>query len=185
MEAAVNLPAEELYKEIEQALQAAETDQATLYRAVADEPFRHSRAMALLFLGFISFFVVDAEQGQVAAAGVTDNDYYRQSVANYDFQLSDYKLPLTDKSNSVVEAITTGKPVSSDNWDTFRRPDVEAGVARLNQADGGIGYSVVYPLQGKTKGALMFNFYQFPESIGAAQEGFMRKYTELVSEALG
>jgi hypothetical protein len=184
MEAAVNLPAEELYKEIEQALLAAKTDQATLYKAVVEEPFRHDRAMALLFLGFISFFVVDAEQEQVVVAGVTHNDYYKQSVANYDFKPSDYKLPMTSKDNSVIQAITTGQPVSSDNWDTFRRPDIEEGVARLNQADSGIGYSVVYPVEGKVKGALMFNFYQFPEAIGDAQEGFMQKYTELVSQAL-
>jgi hypothetical protein len=184
MESAVNLPAEELYKDIERALQAAKTDQQTLYQAIVEEPFRHDRAMALLFLGFMTFFVVDEDEQVVLAGAVTDNDYYKQSVANYDFELGDYKIPLTAADNSVVQAITSGNPVSSDNWDTFRRPDVEVGVARLNQADSGIGYTVVYPVTGKVKGALMFNFYQFPEAIGDAQEGFMKRYSELVSEVL-
>jgi hypothetical protein len=184
MESATNLPAEVLYKELEQALLAAKTDRATLYKAIVEEPFVHDRAMGLLFLGFISFFVLDDEQQMIVVAAATDNEYYHQSVDNYDFKLSDYKLPLTATDNSVVRAITTGEPVSSDNWDSFRRPQIEEGVARLNQADGGIGYSVVYPVAGKIKGALMFNYYQFPEAIGAAQEGFMQRYSELVSAAL-
>ena len=56
--------------------------------------------------------------------------------------------------------------------------------ARPNQANSGINYSSVYPLQGKVKGALLYNFFQY-DGISKQQHAFMRKYTKLVSGALG
>ena len=44
--------------------------------------------------------------------------------------------------------------------------------------------SVVYPLKGKAKGAIMFNFFQYPELVGEAQDAFMRRYTAIVSDAV-
>ncbi len=184
MNTPVTLPADELFKEIEAGLMAVKNDQSGLYRAIVQVPFDHERAMALLFLGFISLFVVDEVNQVVVPGAFTENEYYQHSVADYDFDPTTYKLPLTSTENGVVKAITTGQAVSSDNWDSFRRPNIDEGVARLNQAAGGIGYSMVYPVTGKIKGALIFNYYQFPEAIGEAQKMFMDRYSKLVSKVL-
>jgi hypothetical protein len=183
MASSVNL-SDELYQALEQALRTTKNGQKFLYTAVANAPFEYGTEMALLFLGFITFFVVDPKSKLVLAASATDNDYYKQAVSGYDFSLGDYKVALSAKDNSAVQAIISGKPISSDNWDSFRRPKIEEGIARLNQASSGIGYSVVYPLTGKTQGALMYNFYQFPEAVGEAHEQFMQRYTDIVSTVL-
>lgn len=180
----VLLLSDSLYTDLERELQVADTDTRSLYHAIANAPFDHDRDMALLFLGFISFFVLDEEKQAVVTGSFTDNEYFQHSVADHNFDPTTYKLPLSLTDNALVKAITTGKPVSSDNWDNFKRPEIEEGIARLNQAAGGIGYSVVYPVAGKIKGALIFNYYQFPESIGDLQSDFMARYSNLVSSAL-
>jgi len=172
-----------LYKELGQALAAAKSKRE-LHRLIVEAPFVHNVAMALLFLGFITFFLVNDEEHNIAIAAVTDNDYYHMSVQGYAFDPSQYKLHLDDASNSIAQAIRKGKPVSTGNWDSLRRPEVSDGVARLNQANSGINYSSVYPLQGKVKGALLYNFFQY-DGISKHQHAFMRKYTKLVSGALG
>lgn len=179
-----NLSADELHSQLEGVLLEAPKDAAGFYDAVVQAPFVYKREMALSFLGFITMFVLEPKTKVVSAVATTNNEHYKLAVANYDFCLADYKLPLSAKGNTVVQAITSGKPVSSDNWDSFRRPEVEAGHARLNQATSGIGYSVVYPLTGKVQAALMFNFFQFPEAIGEIQQVFMERYSELVSTVL-
>lgn len=176
--------ADELYDELESALASAKSKPKGLYQAIVQVPFDHDRDMAFLFLGFLTLFILDPKRKMIVASAATDNDYYDQSIAGYDFKLSDYQLPLSAKENSVVQAITSGQPVTSDNWDTFKRPKVDEGVARLNQANCGIGYAAVYPIQGIVRGALMFNFYQFPEAMCDAQDTFMQRYSALVAEAL-
>jgi hypothetical protein len=176
-------PDDALFRHLEQALKDEKSDRNTLYQLVANAPFSHDRDMGLLFLGFISFFVVDDDR-IVRLVGVTDNDYYRDSVRGYNFKTYDYRVPLSAKGNTIVKAIKTGKPIKSSDWDTFRRPGIGKGPARLNQANSGIGHTVVYPLKGKTKGALMFNFFQYPELVGQAQDEFMRRYTAIVSDTV-
>lgn len=175
---------ESLYADLERDLQAADTDLQALYQAIVSAPFEYERDMALLFLGFISLFVLDEAEQVVVPGAFTQNEYYQHSVADHNFDPTTYKLPLSLTDNVVVKAITTGTPVGSDNWDNFKRPHIEEGVARLNQAAGGIGYSAVYPVSGKVKGALIFNYYQFPEAIGEVQSEFMERYSKLVSKAL-
>jgi hypothetical protein len=174
-----------LYKLLEQTLKAEKTSREALLKLVAQAPFTHDREMAFLFLGFISFFVVDDSGELILPGGVTDNDYYRESIANYRFKFSEYRVPMSAADNSVVQAIKTGKPVVVTSWETLRRPNIEKGYAGLNQASGGIGCSIVYPLRGKARGALMYHFFQYPESIGEAQEAFMQHYTDIVSKLLG
>jgi hypothetical protein len=178
------LPKNDVYEDIERALEAVKNDAQALYQAIVNAPFAHDRDMAFLFLGFICFFWVDSESNIIRAGAATDNEYFKQSIANYNFTMDEYQVPLSETENSIVQAVISGKPVTSTNWDSFRRPDVEEGVARLNQANSGIGYSAVYPVTGKIKGALMFNFYQFPEAIGEGQATFMEHYSNLVSKAL-
>lgn len=173
-----------IFRQLERTLKAEKSCRKALLNLVAQAPFSHDREMALLFLGFISFFVLDDEGKTILPGGVTDNDYYHESIANYPFEFSKYTVPMSATDNSVVQAIDSGKPVVVSSWETIRRPNIEEGYAGLNQASGGIGCSVVYPLKGKVKGAVMFNYFQYPEAIGDEQETFMRRYADLVSRVL-
>jgi hypothetical protein len=175
---------DKLFHKLEQSLKAEKSGREALMNLVAQAPFTYDREMAFLFLGFISFFVVDEEEELLLPGGVTDNDYYRESIANYKFEFSEYRVPMSATDNSVVQAIISRKPVIVTSWETIRRPTIEEGYARLNQASGGIGCSIVYPLKGKVRGALMYNFFQYPESIGKTQEVFMQRYADIVSKIL-
>jgi hypothetical protein len=182
--AASPIPANDrLFQELERTLKA-EKSRSEALNLVAQAPFAYHREMGLLFLGFISFFVLDDKGTEILPGGVTDNNYYHASVAHYTFNFSEYRVPMSAKRNSVVQAITSGEPVMVTSWETIRRPKIQKGYASLNQADGGIGCSVIYPLTGKVKGAIMYNFFQYPESIGEPQEAFMHRYTDIVSDTL-
>jgi len=173
-----------LYAGLQDAFAEAGADQDSLSQLIVEAPFAFEREAGLLFLGFISYFLVDEAGQALQLIGVTDNDYYRQSVQGYPFAVKEYIVPLTATDNSLIQALHEGKPVVSTNWESLRREDAPEGVARLNQASGGIGYSVAYPLTGKTQGALLFNYFGLPENIGEPQDDFMARYAKLVERAL-
>ena len=153
-------------------------------QAVVDAPFENRLEMVLLFLGFIVFYLVDEAKQTVHFISASDTEYYHHSVDGYSFNMKDYALSLDDSENSIVQAITSGQPVGTANWDTMRRPRVDVGIARSNQASGGIGYSMIYPFTGKVRGALMYSYFQEHEAMGEQQPAFMKQYTQLVSDIL-
>jgi hypothetical protein len=155
-----------------------------LYRAVVNVPFDYKLEMAWLFLGFIVFYLVNETKQNIYVAAASDNEYYHHSVDNYAFKLKDYILSLDNTENSIVQAIIMSKPVGTTNWDNLRRPRVDPGIARSNQASGGIGYSEVFPLTGKARGGLMYSYFQEYDAIGKQQKAFMQTYTQLVSRLL-
>jgi hypothetical protein len=153
--------------------------------AIVNEPFKFKVAMAWLFLGFICLYILDDKTAIVQLKAATDSEHYRLSVERYKFTPEEYRLSLTnDSHNTIIQSIAHGKPETTDDWLTLSRPNTHAEAVRLNQANSGIACSVVYPLSGKVRGALMYNYYQYPMSVGEAQRSFMRRYTKLASEYL-
>jgi hypothetical protein len=170
------------YEQLQEALSAAK-DRAELYQVIATAPFTHKVEMALLFLGFISFFILDDTKQTVRLVAVSDTEYYQMSVQGYNFDLASYVVPLDDSKNSIAKAIKTGKPQSTTDWGVLGRTRAE-DAARFNQANSGIAYTAVYPFSGKLRGALMYNYYQYQDAIGPQQHEFMKRYTIMVSSAL-
>jgi hypothetical protein len=152
-----------------------------LYAAIANKPFENTVETAYLFLGFICLYIVDEANGVVSVGAVSDTEQYRMSIEGYNFDVNTFKLALSDEQNSIVRAINTGDPQSTDDWTTVSRPQAPEGAARLNQANSGIAFTIVYPFVGKTRGALMYNYFQYQDAIGEQQYAFMRQYTDLVS----
>lgn len=173
---------DELYDGLEKTLKALKGDKIKLYRAIVDLPFENTKEMGLLFMGFLCYLSVDREAEQLKLESATDNDYYRESVADYDFEHTSFVVPFTASENSMVKAAVSGEPVSLTNWDDMRRPGIEEGVARLNQATSGIAYTVIMPID--DKGVLGFNFFQPKESLPQASEDFLQRYSELVARVL-
>ena len=172
-----------LRKELQLSLKAA-TNPTELYEIIANEPFKHPLEMALLFLGFICFYLVDEDKQTIYIAGVSHNEYYEQSIAGYDFEPADYHPSLSDPKNIICEAIRTKTETYTEDWGALSRPEAKDGAARLNQASAGIGYTKIYPLTGKTQGALMFNYFQYADGMGSQQDIFMKYYAELVASVV-
>ena len=167
-----------LYQELTQ------TEAKHLGEAIVQAPYNHPREMGLLFMGFLCFYQPSSDGTAIQYISSSDTEYARQAMEGYDFDLHDYRVPLTATENSLVQAFTTGEPVTSSNWDTLRRPEVEEGVARMNQANSGIACSVAYPLVDK-RGVLLYSYFQYNEALGESHQTFMQGYADLVSEVLG
>jgi len=171
------------YALVEQLFDSAD-DQKTLYKHVVNAPFEYPVATAFLFLGFISFFLVDEAKSLIRLVGVSDTEYYRLSVADYPFRPSAFTVRLDNPDNAIATAVREDKIVPLHDWGKLRRPRARDEAVRLNQASAGIGYSVLYPLPGSVRGALLYNYFQYQDAIGDDQRNFMEAYTNLVADAL-
>jgi hypothetical protein len=167
----------------------AQLDAATsgnIYEVVVSAPFANGRDMVFLFLGFICLYIVDEKTDRIQLVAVSGTEEYRLSVEHMDFKPEDYTLRFDkNKNNTIVQAVASGKPKHTLDWATLNRGQTPTAAVRLNQANSGIAYTAIHPLLGPTKGALMYNYYQYPDGIGDAQEAFMKRYTKLVSRYLG
>lgn len=154
-----------------------------LYEAVANAPFESAVEMAFIFLGFICFYLVDEDQQQIYLAGVSDNDFYHESVSGYNFDPALFRIQLDDPKNLIARSIRQNGEVRTEDWEDLSRPEAKDGAARINQATAGIGYSIIRPLTGKNRGAVMFSYYQYQDHDDTQSCDFMERYTKLVSEA--
>lgn len=156
-----------------------------IYQVIVSAPFEDSIDMVLLFLGFICLYIVDQNKNVIHLVAASGTEEYRLAVEHMDFKPEDYTLTFDKhKDNTIVQAIAGGKPKDTTDWATLNSGHTPVEAVRLNQANSGIAYTAVHPLAGPVKGALMYNYYQYPDGIGDAQETFMKRYTKLVSEHL-
>jgi hypothetical protein len=169
------------YKKLAKKLEDAKTvDQK--YKYIVDLPFEYHVYMALMFLGIIVLLLIDEDKQTINRIALSDTKAARDTkyVSVKDFH--DIKIPLNTPKNVIAKAVRTGKPQNTDDWKELFSPALSAEQARLNQASGGIAFSAVYPVAGKTqKGALIFSYYQYPENIGDEQIKFMKSYSQLVA----
>jgi hypothetical protein len=91
---------------------------------------------------------------------------------------------MEESENDIVKAVSSNKVIHTNDWSRVRRPKASAETVRLNQASSGIAATYSYPLNGEHRGVMMYNFYQYIDSIGDDQMNFMQRYTELVSKYL-
>jgi hypothetical protein len=172
------------YTVLTDALNAAPNSAATL-DLIVNAPFTEQKVeMALLFLGIISFYLIDEPRQEVYMVGASDTEYYHLAIKHYPFDPKEYRLALSATDNPIVQAILQGEAVHYDDWGNLRRPGASVDTVRLNQATSGIAAMYIYPLTGTRRGALMYNFFQYGDGIGAAQLEFMERYTNLVSGVL-
>jgi hypothetical protein len=153
------------------------------FQAVVNAPYEQlPLKMAELFLGFICFYIAEGKEARFKAA--SDTEYYHLSIRDYpSFDPDNFRLPLSDTDNDIVRAIVDQAPVHSLDWSKVKRRDAAVETVRLNQATSGIAAAYVYPFATESgRGALMFNYFQYPEAIDQSQLDFMQKYTRLVSE---
>lgn len=168
------------YKLLSTMLASASEDNK--YQIIVEAPFANKINMVFLFLGFICLYIVNEKKDEIQLVAASGTEEYRLAVEQYNFKPSSFHLRFDiDKDNTIVQAIANNKPQDTADWWTLSRKHKSAKAVRLNQANSGIAYTVVYPFSSSVRGALMYNFYQYPDKIDGEQRAFMKRYTELVS----
>jgi hypothetical protein len=167
------------------ATQLAAKSNSDTFKAIVEVPFDNKLAMGLLFLGFICLYIVDEGKSEIQLMAASGTEEYRLAVERYNFKPSDFHLGFdTDKENTIVRAIASGQPQDTTDWVTLSRKHSSPEVVRLNQANSGIAYTAIYPFSSPKRGALMYNFYQYPDKINGEQRAFMEQYTELAATSI-
>lgn len=171
------------FSDLESMLNAAKSEE-DLFDAIVNAPFDNAAGAASLFLGVIVLLLVNKETGtidRIALSGTTIAERTKRMSAK---KFEDIKIPVDHMENIIAKAIADGTPQGTTDWQYLFTPELTPEQARLNQADGGIAYSAVYPILARDGGALIFSYYQYVGELGPQQQKFMSKYTQLVSERL-
>lgn len=157
--------------------------QAKRAQTIANAPFEQTAEAALLFLGMISFFIVDEAERLVKLAAVSRTEQYELAVTSFNFEPDNYELSLDeDESNDIVRAVTKGRPIDTTDWKSLAHHASDPAQSRLNQASAGIAYSVAYPVGRPCRAVLLFCYFQYKEKLGQPQTDFMRDYSRLVAD---
>ncbi|MDB5163450.1 MAG: hypothetical protein JWS12_67 [Candidatus Saccharibacteria bacterium] len=183
MDGSVTLKLDDYLTALGELLKAA-TGEKKFFRAIVNAPFENKLASANLSLGIVVFLLVNKHDQTIDRIALSDTEPAQNAVTISEKRFEEIKIPLQHKSNSITEAIASGKPQITADWKYLFIPEMSPQAARFNQANAGIGYSVVYPLQARNGGALIFSYYQEPTKITAKHWEFMKNYSQLVSSLL-
>lgn len=170
---------------IETKLKSA-TSERELHTAIVNSPFDVPQQAALLFLGIVVLLLVDEQAGTVDRIALSDTSHAHATKAVSAKPFEAIRIPLDEPENLIAQVVRNQQPAGTADWAKLFTPELTAAQARINQANGGIGYSMVYPINGSTKrGALIFSYFDYPENISTPQHEFMDHYASLVSRCVG
>lgn len=172
------------YTALEQALAHAESE-PELFHCIVNEPFAFKVETAMLFLGIIVLLLVDKDTKTINRVALSQTELAQNTTAVSAKRFQDIRIPLDYSENMIAKAIMTGEPQEVTDWTYLFNPELTPEEAQLNQASGGIAYSAIYPLTGAREGgAMIFSYYQYVHEIGDPQHNFMKRYSQLVQQAL-
>lgn len=167
------------------AILAKATTRAELQQIIVNAPFGQKLETAMMFLGIIVLLVVNKETGTIDRVALSNTELAQNTTTVSVKEFSDIKIPVGHADNIIAQAIASGEPRETTDWENLFVPELSAEEARLNQASGGIAYSAVYPLTGVCDGAAMiFSYYQYAHEIGEEQHAFMKRYSQMAAAAL-
>ncbi|HSE60836.1 MAG TPA: hypothetical protein VLA88_00920 [Candidatus Saccharimonadales bacterium] len=156
-----------------------------LVRTIVDAPFAYPIEAAQLYLGIMVLLLVDKKTGLIDRVALSNTELAKGTTDISVKKFEDIKIPVDHPENVIAQAIRTGDPKGTADWQYLFTPVLSAEEARFNQAAGAIAFSAVYPLVGVVEGgALIFSYYQYPENIGHDQRKFMAAYSRVVAERL-
>lgn len=173
------------YEELAELLKNC-TNDGELFDAIVNGPFVNPLPAVLLFLGIIVLLQVDKSSGTINRIALSQTEQAKMTTNVSAKPFNEIKIPLDYLENTIADAIASGQPQDTTDWKFLFNPEMTAQQARINQANAGIAYSMVYPLKSRDGGALIFSYYQYRSDMddGKAEE-FMTRYSELVDNALG
>lgn len=172
------------YSQLRKTLSAAKSE-GELWQAIVNAPFAFKIETTLMSLGIIVLLLVNKKEKTIDRIAISNNELAKRTKQRSAKRFEEIRIPLGHPENIIAQAIESGKPMGTADWQFLFVPELSPQDARFNQIEGGIGYSAVYPLVGaRDGGALIFSYFQYPEKIHTAQEEFMEQYSALVSEIL-
>jgi hypothetical protein len=148
-------------------------------------PFHNPVLSTSFDLGIVVLLLADPATQTINRVALSDTDAAIGAVKMSEKPFHEIKIPLNHSHNIIAQAIATGKPHYTSDWQYLFVPAMSAQAARFNQAGAGIECSHVYPLIGvQSGGALIFSYYQPAANITLRHKEFMQAYTDLAAQAL-
>jgi len=171
------------YEALKQLLQVA-TDDKKLFNVIVNAPFKEPVAATMIFLGIVVLLQVNKQTGMIDRVALSETELARRTTDVTTVPFNEIKIPLDHYENIIAHAIASGEPTDTTDWKFLFDPAMSPEDARINQANAGIAYSAVYPLESRDGGALIFSYFQYQHEIGIQQVDFMQRYRQLVDDAL-
>jgi len=165
-------------------VRSAKSDEE-LFQAIVDAPFTDKLKAALLGLGIVVLLLVDKKTKTIDRIALSNTEQAKGAAKVSEKPFKSIKIPAGYKGNLIAQAILTGKPQQTTDWQYLFAPALSPEAARFNQAGAGIGWSAVYPLKKVGDGgALIFSYYLVSDDNRRQRKNFMRKYSRIVSQRL-
>lgn len=173
------------YQYLNSILSSAKNDK-DLYQLIVNAPFKQYKIQTtFLFLGIIVLLMVDENDPNIIRRiALSKTDFAKRTLEVTVVPFEKIKIQLNDDHNIISEAIRKNSMQDTTDWKYLFTPALSPENARINQANAGIAYSAVYPLNAQKGGALIYSFYQYKELIDDVQRDFMEKYTAFVDQQL-
>lgn len=164
----------------------AQADKRTLGKIIVNEPFHDKPVIVSMGIGIIVLLIYDPTDGMIHRVIMSDTEMAEGTRRITSTKFEDIKIPLDYPDNIIAQAIRTGEPRMTEDWQYLFAPALSPEQARLNQAGGAIACSYVYPLlYSGGKGALIFSYYKESTEIDGLEHEFMSSYSKMVAERLG
>ncbi len=172
------------YKSVAEAFAKAK-DTKRLYQKIVDLPYDDKKRVTMLSMGHVILVLLNRKNGTLDRIALSNTESAKGAVYYSVMPFKAIRVPVTNKENYIGIAIRTKSVMATSDWYYTFTPILTAEQARLNQAGGGIGCSIVYPLIGVGDGAaLVYSFYEPLGRIGEAQYGFMDRYSSIATNEL-
>lgn len=171
------------YQVLEKQLKRASQEDG-IFEVVVNSPFQFKVETAFMFLGIIVLLQVNNKTGMIDRVALSNTDFAKMTTDVSFIPFEEIKIPVDHDQNIIARAIQTSQPQDTTDWQYLFTPAMTPQQARINQANAGIAYSAVYPLNAQDGGALIFSYFQYQSEIGTVQEKFMQRYSKLVDKYL-
>jgi hypothetical protein len=171
----------------EAALRSAKTTKE-LYSAIVNAPFTDKASTTSLGLGIVVLLLVNKKTKTLDRIALSDTDLAAGAVRMSAKPFHEIKIPLSVKENILIQAIETGEPQQTDDWQYLFVPVLTPQEAKFNQFGAGIERSVVYPIitnrTKKARGAMIFSYFQLNNEITDEHTAFMQAVAGIAEQYL-
>lgn len=155
-----------------------------IYRTIVNSPFKFDLLTTSIDLGIVVLLLVDPKENVLKRVALSDTELAKGAVRVSAVPFHEIKIPMTTKDNALVQAIKTKEHQLVSDWQFLFTPALSPEQSRLNQRGASIECSLVWPLEIKDGGAMIFSFYQPITNILEDHLSFAKSYAQLVSEKL-
>lgn len=156
-----------------------------LFEAIVNAPFHNKFQATNLDMGIIVLLLANKKSNTLDRISYSKTSPAIDAVKASPIPFHQIKIPMSDITNITSKAFRQKKPTQTSDWRYLFAPVLSPTAARFNQAESGMGCSVVYPfIKAREGGVLIFSFYQPLNVITNKHYEFMKEYTDLSSTLL-